>query len=287
MTRTTDRVALDQWYAIDRSVDIQGEARLGRLLGQDIVSRRLADGSLGINALGDDGSAAAALPACDRYGHAWTTLGAPAGAVYEMPEADETDRRVVVCGAVVVRTSGLRIVENFLDLAHFPFVHTNILGAEPDTEVARYKAEIRRDVDEVWATDCRFFQQQAAMSATEGMMIDYVYRVPSPFVAVLYKTIPSMPARSDVIALFAQPVEEDLCRVHSLMLLIDDATPLTVLTHFQQTIFLQDRIILENQRPRLLPLGPGREIPTRCDATSIAYRTWLREKGLVYGSAPP
>ncbi len=66
-----------------------------------------------------------------------------------LPEADEPDRRVVNCGTVAVRASGLRIVENFLDLAHFPFVHTDILGAEPHTEVTHYNVEIRRDVDEV------------------------------------------------------------------------------------------------------------------------------------------
>ncbi len=94
-----------------------------------------------------------------------------------------------------VRTSGLRIVENFLDMAHFPFVHTDILGAEPHTEVAQYATEIRRDVDEVWATNCRFFQPQAAASATEGIVTEYQYRVASPFVTVLYKTCPN--ARDD------------------------------------------------------------------------------------------
>ncbi len=38
---------------------------------------------------------------------------------------------------------------------------------------------------------------------------------------------------------------------------------MTDLIHFQQTIFLQDRSILENQIPRLLPLDPGMEIPTQ------------------------
>ena len=52
------------------------------------------------------------------------------------------------------------------------------------------------------------------------------------------------------------------------------------LVAFQQLIFLQDRIILENQRPRLLPLDPRAEIPTRADISSVAYRRWLKEKGL-------
>ena len=167
----------------------------------------------------------ASMPVKERYGYAWTTLGTPARDVLPIPETDEPDRRWVKCGAVLVRASGLRIVENFLDMAHFPYVHTDILGAEPHTEVPRYEAEIRRDVDEVWATDCKFFQPQASMAATEGIMTDYIYRVGSPFVVMLYKTCVLAANRWDVICLFVQPMEEDYCRAHPVMFLVDDSTP--------------------------------------------------------------
>jgi phenylpropionate dioxygenase-like ring-hydroxylating dioxygenase large terminal subunit len=82
-----------------------------------------------------------------------------------------------------------------------------------------------------------------------------------------------------------QPLEPDYCRAHPVMFILDDEASLASLVQFQQLIFLQDRIILENQRPRLLPLEPRAEIPTRADASSIAYRRWLKEKGLKYGTA--
>ena len=69
------------------------------------------------------------------------------------------------------------------------------------------------------------------------------------------------------------------------MFIIDQVTPPTDLVRFQQLIFLQDRIILENQRPRLLPLDPRQEIPTRADIMSVAYRRWLKEKGVTFGTA--
>jgi phenylpropionate dioxygenase-like ring-hydroxylating dioxygenase large terminal subunit len=191
---------------------------------------------------------------------------------------------VACCGAVRVRASGLRLIENFLDLAHFPFVHTGVLGEEARPEVPAYKAEIRADVDEVWATGCRFWQPQAALGATGGQMIDYTYRVPSPFNVVLYKTCPLEPARMDVIALFVQPVTPVVSRAFALVAVIDPQSDATGLTHFQQMIFVQDRAILENQRPSLLPLDPGAEMPTRADLTSIAYRRWLKQKGVVYGT---
>jgi phenylpropionate dioxygenase-like ring-hydroxylating dioxygenase large terminal subunit len=147
-----------------------------------------------------------------------------------------------------------------------------------------YKAELRRDVDDVWATDCQFYQPQAALSTTRGIVTQYMYRAVNPFAVMLYKTCPNASDRWDVICLFVQPVEPDLCRAHPVMFFIDDASKQTDLIHFQQIIFLQDRIVLENQRPVLLPLEPRAEIPTRADASSIAYRRWLKEKGILYGA---
>jgi phenylpropionate dioxygenase-like ring-hydroxylating dioxygenase large terminal subunit len=280
MSRPAEKAALDQWYCIEALQDIAVGSAASRLLGVDLVIRRDADSDIAATVAGDN----TPLPTRQRYGYLWTTLGTPATDLLPIPEAYETDRRLIVCGAISVKTSGLRIVENFLDMAHFPFVHTDILGAEPHTEVLQYTTEIRRDVDEVWATNCQFFQPQAALSATGGITTQYRYRVANPFATILYKTCPNAANRWDVICLFVQPLDPDRCRAHPVMFLIDDVSPLTELIHFQQLIFLQDRIILENQRPALLPLEPRAEIPTRADASSIAYRRWLKEKGITYGT---
>ena len=280
MQRTADIAALDQWYCIEQLQEIAIGRTTNRLLGTDLAVVRTGDDDITVTIAGLEKP----LPTRQRYGCLWTTLGTPATDLLPVPEADETDRRVIVCGAISVKTSGLRIVENFLDMAHFPFVHTDILGAEPHTEVMQYTTEIRRDVDEVWATNCQFFQPQAALSATGGIMTQYMYRVANPFATILYKTCPNAANRWDVICLFVQPLDPDRCRAHPIMFLIDDTSALTDLIHFQQLIFLQDRIILENQRPALLPLEPRAEIPTRADATSIAYRRWLKEKGVTYGA---
>ena len=68
------------------------------------------------------------------------------------------------------------------------------------------------------------------------------------------------------------------------MLVFDESNTDTQLLHFQQGIFLQDRMILENQVPHLLPLDPRLELPTRADSSSIAYRRWLKGHGHQYGA---
>lgn len=280
MSRPAEQAALDQWYCIGALNEIPVGVTPNRLLGIDLSVTRDAAGAIAVTRV-DAGSD---VPTQEVYGYLWVTLGAPAAGVLSIPEAYEEDRRLVVCGAIALKASGLRIVENFLDMAHFPFVHTDILGAEPHTEVRHYTTEIRRDVDEVWATNCEFFQPQAALSASGGIMTQYMYRVANPFAVMLYKTCPNSANRWDVICLFVQPLDPDRCRAHPVMFLIDDVSTTTELVQFQQVIFLQDRIILENQRPVLLPLEPRAEIPTRADGSSIAYRRWLKEKGITYGT---
>ena len=284
MTKTTDAAALDHWYAVETSADLGSAPIRTRLLGQDIELCRDDCGKPDITEVHEDGERGPPLPFRERYGCVWTTLGKPAREIFDIPEANEPDRRFVPCGWVKMRASGLRMVENFLDMAHFPFVHKDILGSEEHADVPQYQSEIRRDVDEVWASNCSFFQPRIAATESEGAMVQLTYRVPNPFAVMLYRVCPTSPNRLDAIALFIQPLEEDLCRAQPVMYLVDGVSTHTSLLLFEQIIFLQDRIIIENQRPLLLPLEPRLEIPTRADSSSIAYRRWIKEKGLRFGT---
>ena len=282
--KTTDQVALNDWYAIATASELTVRPVTTRLLGQDIEYRISESGSPLVREILDDGARGLALPVQVRYGCLFTSLGTPVKDIVHIEEAEEEDRRFVPCGWVTMRASGLRVVENFLDMAHFPFVHTDILGSEPHTEVPTYQSEIRRDVDEVWATNCTFFQPRIAATEDKGDFVHLTYRVPSPFVVMLYRVCPTSPNRLDAIALFIQPMEEGLCRAQPVMYLVDSVSSHKSLLNFEQVIFLQDRIIVENQRPLLLPLEPRAEIPTRADSSSIAYRRWLKEKGVRFGT---
>jgi len=270
--------ASNDWYPVADAACLARGPRKTRLLGTDLEVLGPFDDPV----VTDMGGRR--FPVQVRYDHLWTTVGDDPRPLFDIPEADEPGRRHVPCGVVRVKCSPLRAVENFLDIAHFPFVHTGILGAEPHTEVANYKAEIREDADEVWATNISFYQPQAAKSAAGGITTRYEYRVPAPTAAVLYKTCPPRPEAMDVIAIFVQPRSETDCDVWPWMALYDDTTDFADLAQFQQEIFLQDRSILENQRPVKLPLDPKLEIPTRADMTSIAYRRWLKRRGAYYGA---
>jgi phenylpropionate dioxygenase-like ring-hydroxylating dioxygenase large terminal subunit len=225
------------------------------------------------------------LPAIDRYCVVWTSLGNPTGELFSIPEFDEPDRRSVAAGSIGVNTSAPRAVENFLDMGHFPYVHSGILGVAPHTEVVDYDVEVTAN-NEMLATRCQFFQPMAAAAATGGQMTDYVYRVPHPYCAILYKTAPPDPTRMDVIAIFLQAMTEERIRAHNFLCMLDDLNDDSSLRAFQQMIFGQDKSILENQFPRRLPLDPRAETPIRADKSAIAYRRLLTDLGISYGVIP-
>lgn len=281
---TTDPSFLNDWLTVgplSRYVDATAaKPRVTRLLGNAVSVWRNDEGMIHASA---DGRA---VPAQVQYGYVWVCAGgAPAKPLFAFPEYSEAGRRIVDCDGIGVAVSPLRMIENFLDMGHFPFVHPTYLGELPMTEVAPYKVQIDEEADEIWATECRFYQPRSSRAASTGLDVQYRYRVMQPMSAMLYKTSAPRPGEMDAIGLFVQPLDEEHIIAYVLLAYFDDVSSDTEMIAFQQTIFGQDKPILENQLPKRMPLEPGAEVPTRCDATSVAYRRWLKNRGHRYGAA--
>jgi len=285
----TDPVALGLWHPVVPVADVTAETGEAILLGERICFARpesRSDHTPAPVVWRADDPERTPLPVRVEYLYLWTCLGDPAGELFEIPEFAEADRRNVHAGTIGVHVSAPRAVENFLDMGHFPFVHTGVLGIEPHTEVAEYDVHVDPDTNDVWATECVFYQPRAATTSTEGQMTDYLYRVPHPYCVILYKTTPMDPERMDVIALFCRPVAPDRIQAHMFLSLLDPDNSETYIRRFQQGIFGQDKPILENQHPKLLPLDPRAETPIRADKVAIAYRRRLSDMGLTYAVIP-
>ncbi len=277
-----DQQLFEDWHAVAALEDVSPDRVFHtRLLGRPVTYTRR--GSI-VQAAWTDGESERPISAKQQYGALWLSFASNPRDLFDVPEFSEPDRRIVSAGSTRVNTSGLRAVENFLDMAHFPFVHTDILGAEPLTEVAPYKVTYDESVDEILATECRFPQPRGSATATDALDMQYIYRVTRPYVAILYKTCPPHPSRWDVLCLLVQPVDEEWCIAHTLMCYVDDVNTDEQLRHFQQTIFGQDLMILLNQVPRRLPLTAKTENPVRADVLATAYRKWMRDGGLTYGA---
>ncbi|MCY3797723.1 MAG: aromatic ring-hydroxylating dioxygenase subunit alpha, partial [Chloroflexi bacterium] len=69
------------------------------------------------------------------------------------------------------------------------------------------------------------------------------------------------------------------------MVMTQDDSSDESLRAFQDEIAYQDLPIVQSQRPELLPLDLQAELHLRSDKTAIAYRRWLNDLGLRYGTS--
>jgi phenylpropionate dioxygenase-like ring-hydroxylating dioxygenase large terminal subunit len=278
MPDDVEAILWDDWHVIAERTTITLTGRLGTaLFGRALIVVRDGDGIAVFHGT-------RALPVRVHYDLVWTTLGTPAHEPLVLAEAGEMGRSIAPVGSLGIAVSGLRAVENFLDLGHLAFVHPGWIGDASSTAVAPYQVE---STDEgLRMTGVRVYQPHASPTASGGMQIDYTYTVHRPYTASLTKTNPLNPSRHDALALFVQPVDEDHCVLHMLNLYLTDGDADQAARRFTRHIESQDKPILENQRPTRLPLDPRAELPVRSDACSLAYRRWLCVRGVRYGAIP-
>jgi phenylpropionate dioxygenase-like ring-hydroxylating dioxygenase large terminal subunit len=216
------------------------------------------------------------------YGLIWVSLGQPAAGVPDfLEEADPTYRKILCGPSDVVQAGAARIIENFLDVAHLAHVHAGLLGDAAHSDVPDYTVE--SGPEGIIASDIRIYQPDA-YGAGVGDYVAYTYRVLRPFVAYLAKDTAS--GARFTLAVFLTPHTERQTTAWFYMGAnpqID--TPEDAMIAYQNAIFNQDRPIVESQRPHLLPLDLQAELHLRSDRTALAYRKWLRELGVRFGTA--
>lgn len=223
------------------------------------------------------------------YGLLWVCLGEPRYALLPYPEYQDVSLRTVLCGPYQVNACGPRVIENFLDMAHFSFVHTGILGDPAHADIPDYTVTpfddglAEQGMIGVIATHCFAFQPMSSLQATSGAMVEYTYRVVRPLSAILTKLSPEESGKADAISLHVQPLDEEHCQAWIILAVNDKVSTVEQLRAFQDEIFSQDLAVLESQRPKRIPLEPGIEIPQRADRLSSAYRRMLKSLDMRYG----
>jgi phenylpropionate dioxygenase-like ring-hydroxylating dioxygenase large terminal subunit len=151
----SDAETWNGWHVVARSTDIQRDHPVcARLLEQDIELSREANGQVRAALVSSGGNRS--RQERERYGLIWVSLGEPNVDVLPFPEFDDQRFTTVLCGPYGVGTSALRVVENFLDMAHLPYVHSGILGQEPHTEVPEYNVARGTEGEGPIATNCLF-----------------------------------------------------------------------------------------------------------------------------------
>jgi vanillate O-demethylase monooxygenase subunit len=219
----------------------------------------------------------------EALGLIWVCLdGAPKFGLPDFPEYDDPAFRIVTLDEEdLTKTASTRMIMGTLDDTHFPWVHEGILGERdkpepPDHRVARDGEILRVDYE---------ITQPASLSsgATDGqeVAIDYRNEVHMPNVIKLGKNTPS---GRYVIWLATCPVDHKTCRNFWTFARDYDLSPERdeVYRAFSTHVRLQDKPIIESQRPWLLPpFWTQIEMPLRPgDLPLIAYQKWLEELGV-------
>ena len=235
--------------------------------------------------------AATTFEAREAYGMLWVRLAAPAGEILPIhdlpPFAAEAEPRLrkTTSGPYTVAASAPRIIENFLDMAHFGYVHEGWLGSRDKPEIPPY--EVQPTAHGVLATQCLAWQPRSSIHAESGAQVEYTYEVTAPYMAVLTKQpepgSTAIEGLWESIAMFVCPVTEESSVAWTRMAMNDFESPDARLIDFQNTIFGQDQPVLESQQPKRLPLQANAEAHSSADRISAAYRRYLKDSGIAFG----
>jgi phenylpropionate dioxygenase-like ring-hydroxylating dioxygenase large terminal subunit len=220
----------------------------------------------------------------ERYGMVWVALEPARFDLPEIPEFDEPDWRLVPCGPYTWECDSSRQVENFTDFGHFPWVHPGLLGDPSRPVVPRHEVETRDHVlhYSVVRPEAPNSDEYPVFSndETEAPMRRSLYELHLPYTILLRV---GWGAGEGMIYFFAsQPVAAD--RSAGFLVVgrnynLDQ--PDEVLVGFEETIFSQDKTVVESQRPERVPFDLADELHLKFDAVAVAYRRAMRSVGLA------
>ncbi len=221
----------------------------------------------------------------ERYGMLWVALGEPRWPLPEIPELETPGEwQVVRCGPYAWRCDASRQVENFTDFGHFPWVHPGLLGDPERPVVPKHSVQndghiLRYEVVRPEAPNTDEFpvfanEQQAAPERHNR------YQLHLPYTIVLRL---GWGGERGMLYFFAsQPVGDEACVGHlSIARNYDHDKAPELLQRFEDTIFEQDRQVVESQRPEKVPFDLAAEMHLKFDAVAVAYRRAMREQGLA------
>jgi vanillate O-demethylase monooxygenase subunit len=172
--------------------------------------------------------------------------------------------------------SSARRIENYVDFAHFAWVHDGILGSRDRPEV--YDHEVWRDEDGILRFDYPQFTEPDESGSIRNIAL--TYRITMPFTVWVERRMPD--GSSFVLFFTASPISRKSCNSLTLMARNYDLTEEEDRRNLELNEFInaQDRPIVESQRPEELPVDLTEELHIRSvDKVSVEYRRWLRELG--------
>ncbi len=218
----------------------------------------------------------------ERFGMVFVALEDP---IAPLPAVMEDDDPSFMRGDLpVLTTRGLAglLADNFLDVAHFPFVHSATFGAE--TEVAVPNFEVERDALTFTARHQHWFSNREDPGVALGIrpllqQRALTYRYTAPFHLTL--TIDFLDAGgTNVISFFLTPENATTVRIYSSLWRNDlegSADRMREAIDFELAVIEEDLLIQSSYEELVLPLDLTSEVHTKADRTTIELRRVLAD----------
>ncbi len=220
-------------------------------------------------------SATAASGVTERFGLVWIAPQPALTDVIEVPEWDDPAFTVVALPTLEWNAGAAQMTDNFLDLAHFPYLHSSTFGDPNTTTVADYEIE-RRGLG--FTTEYRNTTRAIGDPGSIGAPIvdarfdTFVYSAPFTIrLRIEY------PAENVVLTIlfFHQPVDAETTRLYCFDLrndINDGRTTVEDARAFQLAVAAEDRHMVERLADKSIPLDTTREVHTRADRITLEMR---------------
>ena len=227
---------------------------------------------------------------------AWEALAEP-------PDVEEANDPAFMAGDLPVMRAGASaglLADNFLDMAHFPFVHRATFGAEepvvPPMTVERDAGDPAGRWSFTAVSEHPFLNREDPGVAAGIRPLEQrrrvTYRVRAPFHLVLRLDFLDS-GGTNVIGFFLQPETDDSCRIFSTIWRDDlghDPARMASAVDFEVKVVEEDLAVQEAYDVRFLPLDSTAEVHTRADRTTLELRRMLAdlvEAAPAHGAGTP
>jgi vanillate O-demethylase monooxygenase subunit len=217
----------------------------------------------------------------ERHGMIFIAPEEPLTELLEVPEADDPAFMHGALDPIPARVGAGLMLDNFLDMAHFPFLHAATIGT-PESEVVEFQTERRGLGMNVHGTHPFPNREDPAVAAGERPLVQHrrlEYRYRAPFCICL--RIDYVEAGgTNVLDFYVQPEDDEHCRVYMAVHRNDlggDEHRLAECIAFENKVVDEDLALQERYADLRLPLDITAEVHVKADRMTIELRRILGE----------
>jgi len=227
--------------------------------------------------------AKATVPAAlsERHGMVFLAPEPPVTELLDVPEADDPAFMHGALEPISARVGAGLMIDNFLDMAHFPFVHAATIGTLESTtfELTVERCGLGMNVHSRHPFPNREDPGVAAglRPLLQERILEYRYRAPF---SICLRIDYVEAGGTNVLDFFVQPEDDDRARIYTTVHRNDldgDDARLAESIAFERKILDEDLLLQERYRDCRIPLDPTAEVHVKADRMTIELRRILGE----------